>query len=267
VSAVGSSPACNTGTKLLADAGRTETHIDWCAGRSIASPNQIVEALSPVFGATASLALRSRGRGRLGFTQSSNLKVASNLIGWLQWGGDSQCGWIHLIITGRGCGLVLDWDLAQQKLGGLPAWQYRRVDIAADAFANESSNAQVLAAHSRGEFNSGGRPPALKQIGVRSPVDSSTIYVGSRQRDKLLRSYDKVLQLASLASDASVVTEGMPPVWYRVELELKAKFSALPADVIVSRDRYFAEAYSYTAWLLSKLRQRSASELSQLEVP
>lgn len=227
------------------------TKVDWLAGRTRAEPSEVVGRLVPMFGEAGEwLNLQHTGRGWMGYQSSATLRVAEMDVGMVAWGGANQRDWTHISLTGQGCDWVGDWDTGQECLDTLGGWEPRRVDIALDTFKRETSHEAVLAAYRAGGFTTRGRPPKLKQIIGEDPTDGRTIYVGTRTSDKFLRCYEKGLQLAEAQGlthiDGVAVSD-----WYRVELEVKAKDSPLPADIIDRRDQYLAGSYPYLQQLLS----------------
>lgn len=176
-------------------------------------------------------------------------------------------------MTGQGCHVVKDWDLAQTAFEALPSLELKRIDIAFDSYVH--SFEACLAAYKAGGFSppGAGRPPKMKLITHSEEWEGSTIEVGSRHQAKLFRGYEKGKQLFGaelgrkvLAGDASALMTDKTPVvvdgeirlyttvdWMRHELEFKAKFEPLPLDMIDRRDEYFAGAYPYLGTLLNEV--------------
>jgi phage replication initiation protein len=227
------------------------TKPDWVGGRHRADPDLLVSALRPMFGGAGQwLRLVPRSSGWMGFESSASILVTDMNVGLAAWGGQHQRGWSHLSLTGQGCDWVDDWDVGQDCLDALPAWEPRRVDLALDTFKRETCHEDVLGAYRAGRFNMNGRPPKLTQVISEDPRAGRTIYIGTRASSKFLRCYEKGLQLAEGRDLAAI--DGVPVEdWFRVEAELKAKEGPLPEDIIVRRDQYFAGAYPYLQALLS----------------
>jgi phage replication initiation protein len=193
--------------------------------------------------------------------------------GLVAWGGESQKGWAHVYLSGQGCQVVKDWDLAQTALSALPSLELKRIDIAFDSYVH--SFEACKAAYEAGGFSppGAGRPPKMKLVTHGDEWEGSTIYVGSRQQAKYFRGYEKGKQLfggelgrkvaagdagAWLAHKTCVDVDGQPRLfttvdWMRHELEFKAKFEPLPLDMIDRRDEYFAGAYPYLGTLLTEV--------------
>lgn len=227
------------------------TKPDWVGGRHRSDIEGVVPALRPMFGHAGSVRLLPRKSGWMGFEYSASLLVEDMSVGLVAWGGENQRGWSHISITGQGCDWVKDWEVGQDCLDALKAWEPRRVDIALDTFKRETCHDDVLAAFRAGGFNMNGRPPNLTQVISEDPRAGKTIYIGTRTSAKFLRAYEKGLQLAdgnvSIAEIDGVAVED----WYRVEAELKAKDGPLPEDIIERRDQYFAGAYPYLQGLMA----------------
>lgn len=231
-----------------------KTTMDWLRFRTQAEVLGVLEALRPLFGAQGHwLNLEHLGRGKDGFQQAVALRYAQEVIGRIDFGGDSQRGWVRVNITGRGCELVADWD-AIEEVEALAASELRRGDLALTTWRGEIRHEHVLAAHEAGRFTTRGRPPTMRQIISSDPNDGRTIYIGKRDADKFLRCYEKGLELCGkfgLVVDDTTCIDGCPVHGiYRIEAELKAKDSELPWELVAKRDQYFAGCYPYLADLL-----------------
>ena len=234
---------------------RQRTIVDWFAGRSRMPAQVLVELLKPAFGRPGEwLHLSMRGRGWMGYESSADLRLADMNVGMVAWGGANQRGWTHLSLPGAGCALIEDWDRAQDCCDSMDEWEPRRVDIALDCFAAESSHEAVLHAYRTGGFTTNGRPPKLQQIIGEDPNDGRTIYIGNRAGDKFMRCYEKGRQLA-LGQPGLTHIDGVAVAdWYRLEAELKVKDRQLPLDIIDRRDQYFAGCYPYLSALLGDVQ-------------
>lgn len=233
-----------------------KTTMDWVRFRTQAEVLEVLEALRPMFGARGAwLNLERLERAKDGFQQAVALLYAREGIGRIDFGGDSQRGWVRVNITGRGCELVSDWD-AIEEVESLAASELRRSDLALTTWRGEIRHEDVLAAHAAERFatRTGGRPPTMRQVISSDPNDGRTIYIGKREADKFLRCYEKGLELCGkfgLVVDESTCIDGFPVHGiYRIEAELKAKDSVLPWELVAKRDQYFAGCYPYLADLL-----------------
>jgi DNA relaxase NicK len=231
-----------------------KTTIDWLRFRSQAEPRDILQTLKPMFGNDASsLRLNHLDRGILGFQQAAQICIGDMPIGRMDYGGDSQKGWVRADLSGKGCEWVKDWG-AVAEVEALPSSQIRRLDIALTTWRGEVGHDIVVGAHSQGRFTTR-RPPVLQQITSSDPRAGRTCYVGKREAsDKFFRAYEKGLELLSKAKishlqDAKI--DGFPVEdIYRCEVELKAISSDIPWEVIERRDQYFAGSYPFCADIL-----------------
>jgi phage replication initiation protein len=197
--------------------------------------------------------VQARSAGWQGYESSAEIGLLDMTVGLMAWGGERQKGWKYVGLPGRGCEWIDDWDLAQESLEGLPQYEHRRVDIALDTFQREVTHQSVIDAYRAGLFITSGRPPKFTRIESERPEDGRTCYIGSRERDKFLRGYEKGLEMAQGTTLTHI--DGVPiQDIYRLELELKAKTSALPVDLIDNRDQYFAGAYPYLQSVLADVQ-------------
>ena len=70
-------------------------------------------------------------------------------IGRMDFGGESQMGWVRVDIPGKGCEWVQDW-CATDAVESLTSAQIRRLDIALTTWDGEVTHDRVLHAHSEG---------------------------------------------------------------------------------------------------------------------
>ena len=176
------------------------------------------------------------------------------LLGRVDFGGESQRGWVRWNLSGLGCSWVMDWDAAAE-LEALQAAQLRRTDVALTTWEGQVSHAVVEEAHTAGRFTCGGRPPNMKRILNSDPRAGSTCYVGSRKADKFFRGYEKGLEMLTklppgLAASTTHIDGFAVEGIYRCELEFKAEAHPIPWDVIARRDEYFAGAYPFCSDIL-----------------
>ena len=229
-----------------------KTEIDWLRFRTQAHPIGVFEALKPIFPEHARFFnLKHQERGILGFKQSSLICVDDFVIGRMDYGGDSQNGWVRVDIPGKGCQWANFDDIS--PIEELPSSQIRRLDIALTTWKGEVCHDQVVAAHSEGRFTTR-RPPNLQQI--LNSDGGRTCNIGSREKsDKFLRCYEKGYEMLSKMArtehghishlDGFAVAD-----IYRCEVELKAVTTDIPWEVIERRDQYFAGAYPFCSDVL-----------------
>jgi DNA relaxase NicK len=228
-----------------------KTTIDWMTFRTQGEPLQALEALKPMFGTMGpDLRLKPLERGALGFQRASNITFADMPVARMDFGGESQRGWVRVTMPGKGCGWVQDWS-AMQSIEDLPAAELRRLDIALTTWSGEVGHDMIVEAHSRGGFRTGGPKPDLQQITNSNPIAGRTCYVGKRTSDRFLRAYEKGFEMNAKAGGNLTHIDGHPiEDIYRTELELKAGNTDLPWSLIERRDEYFAGSYPFCADLL-----------------
>lgn len=234
------------------------TTIDWWAFRTQGEPLDVLQALRGAYGPVGELVrLVPRSHGWQGYEQSAEVQIGDMGVGLVAYGGEAQRGWVYASLTGKGCHWLVDWDRAQEAIEALPAYDARRVDIALTTGDGLVGHESVLAAYRAGGFQTGGRPPTCRQVIGEDPRDGRTIYVGSRERDKFFRGYEKGYEMARGLLDKGMDVTHIDQVpiadLYRLELELKAKSAPLPDDIIERRDQYFAGAYPYLQSVLSEV--------------
>ncbi len=230
-----------------------KTTVDWLRFRVQAEPRDVLEALRPMFeGVGHTLKVEPLPRGILGFQRALAVQIEDMPIGRMDFGGDSQRGWVRVDIPGKGCEWVKDWQAAQ-AVEALPSAQVRRLDIALTTWDGEVTHETVVKGHDDGKFATGGRPPVLQQITSSNPRAGKTCYVGKREKShKFFRAYEKGYELAGKIPFFEVHTIDGKRVEdiYRCELELKAESTDIPWEVIERRDQYFAGAYPFCAEVL-----------------
>lgn len=231
-----------------------KTTIDYLRFRTQAEPREALEAIKPMFGTIGpGLRLKPLERGSMGFQQAAQIVIGDMPLARMDFGGDSQRGWVRTEITGKGCEWVQDWE-AVQAVEDLPKAQIRRLDIALTTWKGEITHDRVVQAHAADRFHTGGRPPVLQQITSSDERAGKTCYVGKRTNDKFFRAYEKGFEIVGKTRgvpgqiyeiDGSKVED-----IYRCEIELKAGSSEIEWSVIDRRDQYFAGAYPFCADVL-----------------
>lgn len=252
-----------------------KTAVDWLGFRTQAEPVAALEAMRGLYRyAGPELRLVPLERGKDGFQQACAIQMEDMPLGRVDFGGQSQRGWVRWNLTGKGCEWVQDWD-ALQEVQALPSAQIRRLDICLTTWKGEVTHEAVVAAHTAGGFTCGGRPPELTQIVSSNPRAGRTCYVGTRAKaDKFFRAYEKGFEVAAklgALGDAMTEIDGYPlDGIYRCEVELKAVNRDIPWEVIANRDNYFAGSYPFLSELLpgveSDTLMRRPDRDSQLEL-
>lgn len=251
-----------------------KTTVDYLRFRAQEEPRAVLEALRPAFGTLGpDLRFKHLPRGSMGFQQASQIVIEDLPVARLDFGGESQRGWVRTEMSGKGCEWVQDWD-ALERVEELPSAQIRRLDIALTTWAGEVTHQTVVDAHTDGRFKTGGRPPDLQQITSSNERAGRTCYVGKRTSDKFFRAYEKGFEmLGKLGRCPGQVTHidgHRVEDIYRCELELKSENTPIGWDVIERRDQYFAGAYPFCADVLpgieADILQRRKERAPQTEL-
>jgi len=234
-----------------------KTHIDWLRFRTQAEPREVFEALKPAFPDHAKFFnLKHQSKGLLGFRQGALICADDFVIGRMDYGGESQKGWVRVDIPGKGC----QW-MHPDKLGeiqALPSSQIRRVDIALTTWAGEICHEQVVQAHNDGRFVASGRPPNLQQI--LNSDGGRTCNIGKREKsDKFMRCYEKGYEMLAklgghLPGTVTHIDGSRIQDIYRCEVEFKAVTKDITWDIIERRDQYFVGAYPFCADVLPNVQ-------------
>jgi phage replication initiation protein len=191
----------------------------------------------------------------------------------MDYGGESQRGWVRVDLTGKGCEWVQNWD-AIDTVEALPSAQLRRLDIALTTWDGQVTHDQVVQAHTAGRFTVR-RPPALRQIISSDPRAGRTCEIGKRDKaDKFMRCYEKGFELAAkfgarLDGCTHIDGKRIEDI-YRCEVEFKATGVEIPWEVIERRDHYFAGAYPFCGDVLpgveSDILMRRPQRAPQLDL-
>lgn len=229
-----------------------KTDIDWLRFRAQAEPRDIFQALKPIFPEHSPMFnMKYQDRGLLGFKQSALICADDFIIGRMDYGGESQNGWVRVDIPGKGCQWANFEDLS--SIEDLPSSQIRRLDIALTTWGGEVGHDQVVQAHRDGRFTTR-RPPNLQQI--LNSDGGRTCNIGTREKsDKFMRCYEKGFEMLSKMAcrvpGQITHIEGSPIAdIYRCEVELKAVTTDIPWEVVERRDQYFAGAYPFCSDVL-----------------
>jgi DNA relaxase NicK len=186
----------------------------------------------------------------MGFQQASEIVIGDMPLVRLDFGGESQRGWVRTQLSGKACEWVQDWD-AVESVEQLPDAQVRRLDIALTTWDGEIKHEHIVQGHASGRFLTGGRPPDLQQITSTNDRAGRTCYVGKRTSDKFFRAYEKGFEMVGKRGLNVTHIDGHAiEDIYRCELELKAENTSIGWDVIERRDQYFAGAYPFCADVL-----------------
>ena len=225
------------------------------------------ETIEKNIGLMAFFMVRTGAKPIDGWKFAADILLAGDIaIGRIDYGGDSQRGWVRTQLNGVGCEAVHaygDWSAVVGLQTSLIDASIKRLDIALTTFKGEVSDAIVVAAHASGQFTSGGRPPEMNSIVSSDPRAGKTRYIGSRKSHKMLRCYEKGFELIkdvpkSIRESITHLkrddfTSDQVDQMYRVELELKDVDKVIAWEAITHRDSVFASAYPFCAELLPNL--------------
>lgn len=241
-----------------------KTSIDWLKFRTKSDPFAALEAMRPAFGTAADLVtLGDQVKGKDGWTWRRPVLLAGDLVlGNIDYGGDHMSDWVRVDLPGTACQWVQEWEVMAGLVYVLegPA-SIMRLDVAFTTHHGEVTHEDVIAAHGRREFGTGGRHPEYREVRGSDPRAGRTIYVGKREAGKFLRCYEKGFEMlkevpAALRDKVTgVELDGVgmvdPAKVYRVEVEFKDRDDrVVPWTAITARDDYFAGAYPFCASLL-----------------
>ena len=238
-----------------------KTFIDYLRFRFKASPFDALEAVRPAFG-LALLDLVELGgseKGKDGWQQRRPIIIGGDeVIGWIDYGGESQRGWSRWDMSGEGCSWIScgGWRHLVDSLPSIGA-ELRRVDVALDFFDGEVVHDDVLSAYESGLFKrpNVGRSPKMRRIETSCPTDGRTIYIGARESSRFIRCYEKGWEMVAKAkvpqwvkdkADGFYFRQGVlshPKDYYRLEVELKAVDGVvIPLSILLDSDPFFAGA-------------------------
>ena len=230
-----------------------KTHIDWFRFRAQTEPREILEALKPAFPEHAKFFnLKFQQKGILGFQQGAFICADDFVIGRMDYGGESQKGWVRVDIPGKGCQWMQPGEVG--AIEALPSAQIRRLDIALTTWNGEIGHDKVVQAHDDGRFITSGRPPNFQQI--LNSHGGRTCNIGKREKsDKYMRCYEKGYEMVAklggnLPGKVTHLEGSRIEDIYRCEVEFKAVTSDIPWDAVERRDSFFVGAYPFCADVL-----------------
>jgi len=241
-----------------------KSSIDYLKFRTKESPFSVLDALRPALWADDCVSLGPEMKGKDGWQSRRAILMADDLhVAWMDYGGESQRGWLRFDMSGTGCEWIKDWHHVATFGSILSEAELRRVDIKVDTFDGSVSHDVVLQAYEAGRFTGRGRTPKMKKVEGSDIVDGRTVYIGSRASSKYIRCYEKGREILNKlgapewVKKAATSIEGsngqMVPVedYYRVEVEFKADDGVvLPWPLLFNPDPYFAGANEFCASLV-----------------
>ena len=211
------------------------------------------------------------GAGHFGFQEGARLYVLlddgkHHQVGLLDWGGDRMRGRARLDLSGSACSRIHDWQAMQDWLYAQFDPSITRVDLALDCLEGEFTVDDGVAWLKAGEFTAGtGAPPrhstpgdwlTMDEDGNPAPYYGRTLEIGRRENGKMLRAYEKGLQLAPGSGDK----------WTRFEVEIRNKDRDIPLDIVTRCDEFFVGAYVCLQRLLPAAGERIATHQKEGEL-
>lgn len=193
------------------------------------------------------------GKGLNGYKRSFTLGADGAMFGCV-----GQHDTALLMLPGAACHTVPDWSALVQLLHGHYAARITRWDGAVDDYDGVHSVNWAVAHYLENGFTNGGNRPSCDQAGNWIEPDGSgrTFYVGKRKNGKMIRVYEKGMQL------------GQPfHPWVRWEVELHNVDRVIPWDVLAHPGKYVAGSYpKVMCWIqeeMSRIRTvRHQTEIS-----
>jgi phage replication initiation protein len=234
-----------------------KTTVDWLTFRCRDNGFRAFELLLPAFGRVADLVTFDTGiEPKDGWRRAGQILCGGDIpLGRIDYEGESQRGWVRVILTGEGCAWVQDWSYVATFASVFDGGDIRRLDLCLTTYGGEVNHGMVIAAHPDAFHSGSGRPPAMRTIESSNARAGKTVYVGKRESAKMLRAYEKGFELLKdVRSSESVTHIGGDRVEdiYRVEVEFKAVDKYIPFSSVIERDAVFAGAYPFCAELVGR---------------
>lgn len=214
-----------------------KAHIDWL-GLTLPIPEGVGNVASWAVVELARFgfsSLTDKHKGWFGYRHQQSIDDDCGLIAY---GGEAQRGTLHIELTGKGCKVIEDWPALRAWCDSCGA-KITRVDLAHDDLTGKTANlSRCRQWLDSGLFSMGTRPPKARLIDDLGSGEGSTLYVGARANGKMFRGYEKGKQLGDVLS-----------LWFRLEVELRAKDRTIPLDVLTDPTPYLAGAFPALAFL------------------
>jgi len=195
--------------------------------------------------------IQNNPTGRFNYTYSATLYADGENAGIVCWGGKNLGCYISFM--GLGCD-ALDMSRLYREIQHIPEMKITRIDLAHDDYEGSRSVNVARKYAKQGGFCSGGRPASymyiesghltkkmqseLKKEYRFVPDKGRSLYVGSRESGKLLRIYEKGIQMGDPEDK-----------WVRWELELHSSQRVIPLDTMIKPSEYLAGAYPALSFL------------------
>lgn len=183
-----------------------------------------------------------RGRGIYGYTNSFALGESKALFAF---GGNNGTGFLSF--CGEACHQIPNWHNLVNYLADVRHAHITRWDGAYDDFQGVRDVNEALKWYQEGLFTNGGRKPAMDQRGnwIEPDGRGRTLYIGSSENGKLLRVYEKGMQL------------GIPwHPWVRFECQLGNRDRIIPWEAVLEPGKYLAGSYPKALGWISEQQSR-----------
>jgi phage replication initiation protein len=207
---------------------------------SLATPlGELFHSLFDIFGKKFSAAV-DRQRGLHGYKHSFTLGESKAMFAY---GG--QAGTALLTLPGEACALVADWRDVVEFFKRFANAHITRWDGAVDDYEGTHTVDHAVACYRAGIFTAGGNAPSCNQNGnwIEPDGHGRTFYVGKRKNGKMLRVYEKGMQLG-----------GLWHPWVRWEVELHNVDRVIPWEVLLEPGRYVVGCYPRAlAWVQDEM--------------
>ncbi len=197
----------------------------------------IVDCLGSSFSPT-----RNCHKGLHGWKESIQLGESKTFFAY---GGQNNTAFLS--ISSEGCHMIQSWVNLSYLLSKKFKAKITRWDGAVDDFEGTYNVDLAVSLYKEGMFNAGGKMPSCRQIGNWIMPDGTgrSFYVGKRQNGKMMRIYEKGMQLGAKFHP-----------WVRWELELHNVDRFIPWDVLFYPGNYVAGSYpNATEWINSKMKR------------
>ncbi|MBC7787810.1 MAG: replication initiation factor domain-containing protein [Methylophilaceae bacterium] len=184
--------------------------------------------------------LTHRFKGLHGWEHSIQLGESKT---FLAYGGQNNTAFLS--IPGEACHMMPSWAKLVKLLRDKLNAKITRWDGAVDDYHGLHTVDSAVELYKSGAFNAGGKRPTCDQRGNWLIPDGSgrTFYVGKRENGKMLRVYEKGMQLGQQWSS-----------WVRWEIELHSVDRIIPWDVLIEPGKYVAGAYpKATSWIQEEM--------------
>jgi phage replication initiation protein len=196
--------------------------------------------------------IKDRMMGLHGWKNSIQFGESKTFLGY---GGQNNTAFLS--IPGEACHMVPSWlkltHLIRDKYHG----KITRWDGAVDDYEGNHSVDQAVQLYVEGQFNAGGKMPECDQAGnwIKPNGYGRTFYVGKRENGKMLRVYEKGMQLGSRWHP-----------WVRWEIELHSTGRIIPWEVLLEPGKYVAGSYpKATGWVQKDmLRIRTIQKTAEI---